>query len=139
MRIVRLILSLVFCAVVVVYVNRPTDPRTLQESRFQSRHGGDTSLGPLEQIMAMTVAFRQSLIGLGPEDTDAPANGMPQVRASGPNIMKAATMTDPMAAAAEMAGVEERIRNSPMGRMVDSMTTKQVRVQTGARFVKAPD
>lgn len=139
MRTVRLVLSLVFCAFVVVYINSPTGAQALKDGMFQARHSSDTSLGPLEQVMAATLGVYQSMIGLGPQDTEAPANRMPQIGGGGPNIQKAATMTDPMAAAAEMAGVEERILNSPMGKMIGGMAAKQERVQSGPRFIKIPD
>lgn len=89
--------------------------------------------------MAATIAFGQSLIGLGPEDTRSTANRMPRIETGGPNVLKAATMTDPMAAAAEMAGVEARILNSPMARTIGNMAAKQAHSQSGARFVKITD
>lgn len=133
MRMVRLLLSVVFCALVVVYINRPHDTQAFHAPRNSSH----TALGPLEYLMATTVAFRQSLIGLAP--TDAPGPNLPQIGTGGPDVLKAATMTDPAAAAAEMAGVEERIRNSPMAKMIGGVTVKQARAQNGARFVKIPD
>lgn len=116
-----------------------TNAQSSEQGTLQSRHGGDTALGLPEYVMAAPLASRQSLFGRGPEDTNAPSNRMPQMGTSAPHVLTAATRTDPAAAAAEMADVEGRIRNSPMGRMIGSMAAKQACVQTGARFVKITD